>query len=157
MLIKKYAVSLKSATIYFFIRYGACESFGLGSLNTEDADSVLIILMEGTVTPVHPPGVQMSCQTGNWPFVMSSQRSRSPFSDSAERVNTQHPTSPIPPACTLLHTLGQRRLAHGEETCTHMCRETTAEELLYLRLKDKMLGYVWCLVYLLSKAKTFTV
>lgn len=109
---------------------------GLWTLKMQIA--FLIILMEGTVTPVHPPGVQMSCQTGTGPSSCLLKGPGLRFRTAAERVNTQHPTSPIPPACTLLHTLGQRRLAHGEETCTHMCTETTAEELLYLRLKDKM-------------------
>lgn len=96
----------------------------------------LIILMKGSVTPVHPPGLQTSCQTGTGPTSCLLRGPGLHFQTVAERVNTQHLISLIPPACILLHTLGLCRLAHGAETCTHTCTETTGEE--ELRPKDKV-------------------
>ncbi|XP_067230457.1 DBIRD complex subunit ZNF326 isoform X1 [Chanodichthys erythropterus] len=66
-------------------RYGAYESFGHGALSTEDADSVF---------DHSNGGFSDSCSStwapdilSNWesPYVMSSQRSRSPFSDSGRQ------------------------------------------------------------------------
>lgn len=94
----------------------------------------LIILMGGSVTPVHPPGLQTSCQTGTGPMACLPRGQGLHFQTVAERVNTQHPISLIRPACTLPHTLA--RLAHVAETCTHTCTEITGEE--ELRLKDKV-------------------
>ncbi len=99
MLIKKYAVSLKSATIYFFIRYGACESFGLGSLNTEDADSVFDHSNGGYSDTCSSTWGADVLSNWNWPFVMSSQRSRSPFSDSGRE--SQYSTSNLSDSSSL--------------------------------------------------------
>ncbi|XP_026119424.1 DBIRD complex subunit ZNF326 [Carassius auratus] len=63
-------------------RYGAYDSFGLGSLNTEDTDSVFDNSNgEYSDTCSSTWGADV---LSNWdrPFLMSSQRSRSPFLDS---------------------------------------------------------------------------
>ncbi|XP_016420707.1 DBIRD complex subunit ZNF326 isoform X1 [Sinocyclocheilus rhinocerous] len=79
--------------------YGAYESFGLGSLNTEDADSVF---------DNSNGGYSDTCSStwgadvlSNWdrPFVMSSQRSRSPFLDSGRE--SQYSTSNLSDSSSL--------------------------------------------------------
>uniref|UniRef100_A0A8C1JN44 DBIRD complex subunit ZNF326 n=1 Tax=Cyprinus carpio TaxID=7962 RepID=A0A8C1JN44_CYPCA len=62
-------------------RYGAYESFGLGPLNTEDADSIFDNSNGGYSDTCSSWGADVLSNCIR-PFVMSSQRSRSPFSDS---------------------------------------------------------------------------
>ncbi|XP_050968291.1 DBIRD complex subunit ZNF326 isoform X2 [Labeo rohita] len=80
-------------------RYGTHESFGLGALNTEDADSVFDHSNGGySNTRVSIWGADI---LSNWdrPFVMSSQRSRSPFSDSGRE--SQYSTSNLSDSSSL--------------------------------------------------------
>uniref|UniRef100_A0A671KAC1 DBIRD complex subunit ZNF326 n=1 Tax=Sinocyclocheilus anshuiensis TaxID=1608454 RepID=A0A671KAC1_9TELE len=62
-------------------RYGAYESFGLGALNNEGADSVVDSSNGGYTDTCSSWGADVLSDCIR-PFVMSSQRSRSPFSDS---------------------------------------------------------------------------
>ncbi|KAL1272914.1 hypothetical protein QQF64_028776 [Cirrhinus molitorella] len=80
-------------------RYGTYESFGLGALNTEDADSIF---------DNSNGGYSDTCSStwgadilSNWerPFIMSSQRSRSPFSDSGRE--SQYSTSNLSDSSSL--------------------------------------------------------
>lgn len=79
-------------------RYGAYESIGLGTLSTEDSDSVF---------DNSNGGYSDTCSS-TWaadmlgldrPFAMSSQRSRSPFSDSGRE--SQHSTSNLSDSSSL--------------------------------------------------------
>ncbi|XP_043097220.1 DBIRD complex subunit ZNF326 [Puntigrus tetrazona] len=79
-------------------RYGAYESFGLGSSNTEDADSVFENSNEGYSDCSSTWGADV---LSNWDrsFVVSSQRSRSPFSDSGRE--SQYSTSNLSDSSSL--------------------------------------------------------
>uniref|UniRef100_A0A8C1XXE3 DBIRD complex subunit ZNF326 n=1 Tax=Cyprinus carpio TaxID=7962 RepID=A0A8C1XXE3_CYPCA len=80
-------------------RYGAYESFGLGSLNTEDAESVFDNSNgDYSDTCSSTWGADV---LSNWdrPLVMSSQRSRSPFLDSGRE--SQYSTSNLSDSSSL--------------------------------------------------------
>lgn len=77
---KKWSLIVKCYHL-FFNRYGAYESFGLGPLNTEDADSIFDNSNGGYSDTCSSWGADVLSNCIR-PFVMSSQRSRSPFSDS---------------------------------------------------------------------------
>ncbi|XP_058634827.1 DBIRD complex subunit ZNF326 isoform X2 [Onychostoma macrolepis] len=80
-------------------RYGAYESFGLGSLNTEDADSVFDNSNGGYSDTCSSTWGADVLSNWDWPFVMSSQRSRSPFSDSGRE--SQYSTSNLSDSSSL--------------------------------------------------------
>ncbi|XP_073708322.1 DBIRD complex subunit ZNF326 isoform X2 [Garra rufa] len=80
-------------------RYGTYESFGLGALNTEDADSVFDNSNGGYSDTC--PSTWSADVLSNWerPFVLSTQRSRSPFSDSGRE--SQYSTSNLSDSSSL--------------------------------------------------------
>ncbi len=94
-----FSLSEKCYHFFFFIRYDAYESFGLGSLNAEDADSVFDNSNGGYSETCSSTWGADVMSNWNWPFVMSSQRSRSPFSDSGRE--SQYSTSNLSDSSSL--------------------------------------------------------